>query len=291
MKVAILSGKGGTGKSSFTSSLALSMSKKKLVLVDADVDCPNQHIMFPGKTLRREPLHVSKTAVFDETKHNASSRCAEVCRFGAIKIVDGKAIIDRIKCEGCGACVLACPEAIKLVPKLSGELIVRETQQFPLVYGKLEPGESGSGRVVFEVKKAADSIAKEKGAELILVDAPAGIGCPVIAAVIGCDYAVGVVEPTPASIANLERALEVVRHFSIPFSVVINKAGISEIYEKKIKECYGDKVIALIPYDEEVPRLLAQAIPPIRGNGKGAEGFKKAVEAVEKAMETFSRAD
>ncbi len=287
MKVAILSGKGGTGKSSFTSSLALGMPKKKLVLVDTDVDCPNQHILFPGKTLREEPLYVSKTAVFDEGKRITSPRCAEVCRFGALKIIDGKAVIDKMKCEGCGACVLVCPDALKLVPKLGGKLIVKETRHFPLVYGKLEPGESGSGRVVFEVKKAADEIAKETGALLTLVDAPAGIGCPVIAAVTGCDYAIGVVEPTMTSMVNMERALEVVRHFNIPFSVVLNKAGISEKYERKIEGMFGKRLIARIPYDEEVPRLLARAIPPIHGKGKGAEGFRKASQAVEKMLGTL----
>ncbi len=285
MKLVILSGKGGTGKSSFSSSLALGISDRKVVLVDTDVDCPNQHILFPGKVLRREPLRVSKIAVFDDSKRIQSMRCAEVCRFDAIKIEDGRAIIDKKRCEGCGACVIACPGALKLVPKLTGELVVKYTEHFPLVYGKLEPGESGSGRVVFEVKKVADEIAKEKDAELTLVDAPAGIGCPVIAAVTGCDHAIGIVEPTKASMANMQRALDVVRHFNIPYSVVLNKAGISEKYEKKIKDEFGDRLIGAIPYDDEVPRLLADGVPPIRGKGKGAEGFKKAVEAVKGVIE------
>ncbi len=287
MKIVILSGKGGTGKSSITSSLALGLAYKGIVLVDADVDCPNQHILFPGKTLRKSPLYVSKTALFDHGKTVPES-CAQVCRFGALKVKNGKAFVDKIKCEGCGACAVLHPQAFSLIPKFGGNLIIREGENFPLVYGALEPGESGSGKIVFEVKKAAKEIAEERNIGITLVDAPAGIGCPVIAAVTGCDYAIGVVEPTPASIANLQRALEVVEHFNTPFSVVINKAGISEIYEKKIKEQYGDKVIAQIPYDEEVPRLLAQAIPPINGEGKGAEGFKKAVETVEKVIETFS---
>jgi MinD superfamily P-loop ATPase len=288
IKVVILSGKGGTGKSSFTSSLALGMSEKKIVLADADVDCPNQHILFPGKTMRKEALYVSKIAEFDGSKKISLNLREEICRFDALRIVNNKALINRSKCEGCGACAIVSPEALRLAPKLSGELIVRETELFPLVYGKLEPGESGSGRVVFEVKKAAESIAKEINASITLVDAPAGIGCPVIAAVTGCDYAVGVVEPTPASITNLKRALEVVEHFNIPFSVVINKAGISEIYEKKINDEFGGRLIAKIPYDEEIPRLLAQAVPPIKGKGNGAVGFKKAVDAVEKIIENIS---
>lgn len=281
MKLVILSGKGGTGKSTITSSLALSLSKeKKLVLVDADADCPNQHILFPGKLIRKEPLKITKIAVVDQSKKINSKKPEEVCRFDAIKVTNETATIDRFKCEGCGACAIVCPDAISLQPKLSGELIVKQTDNFPLVYGKLEPGESGSGKVVFEAKKAAEEIARTN-AELTLIDAPAGIGCPVIAAVTGCNYAIGVVEPTPASIANLERALEVVDHFKIPFSVVMNKQGISEKYEKMIVEKFKDKLIASIPYDEEIPHLLAEGIPPIKGNGEAAKSLKKLVKKVE----------
>lgn len=283
MKIAILSGKGGTGKSSFASSLALALAEKRMVLVDADVDCPNQHILFSGSIVHKKALHLSKVVVAEEGK-NISSRCAEVCRFDAIKIISNKAIIDRIKCEGCGACALVCPDALKLVPKLTGELIVKQTKNFPLVYAKLEPGESASGRLVFEVKKAADDIAKEKNAEMVLVDVAAGIGCPVIAAVTGCNYAIGIVEPTPASISNLERVLEVVRHFNIPYSVVMNKAGISEKYEKQISELFGEKLIATIPYDEEIPHMLADGIPPVCGKGKGAKALKESVKAVMELM-------
>ena len=284
MKIAIFSGKGGTGKSSVVSSLACGMEGKRLVLADTDVDCPNQHLLFTGKTIRKKRLHVSETAVFDDNGI-APSICPEVCRFDAIRIVNKKAVIDKVKCEGCGACVLAYPEALRLVPKFSGEIIVRKTPDFHLIYGKLEPGESGSGKVVFEVKKIADEIAKREKAELIIVDAPAGIGCPVIAAITGCDYAIGIVEPTPASIANLERALEVVKHFNIPYSIVINKKGISGLHEKIIRKKFGKTVIAEIPYDEEIPGLLARGIAPIKGRGDGAKYLKKAVGNIEKLVE------
>jgi len=285
MKVVILSGKGGTGKSSFTSSLAVRLSRKKIVVVDADVDCPNQHILFSGETIRKEPLYISEIASYDENKCVSSKLCTEVCRFGAIKFINNKPVVDKTKCNGCGACVLTCPKgALKLVPKLTGELLVKETAKFPLVYGILEPGESGSGKIVFEAKKSADEIAKRNGAEIILVDAPAGIGCPVIAAVTGCDYAIGIVEPTLPSMKNMERALEVVKHFNIPFSVIMNKEGISEKYEEKIVENFGERLIAKIPYDEEIPRLLAQAKVPIWGKENGAKAFKRAAEIVEKKV-------
>ena len=287
MKVIVLSGKGGTGKSSLTSSLALelSSSREKIVVVDADVDCPNQHILFPGKTVRKDPLHISKIAVFDEKKGSPPARCTEVCRFGAMKMVDGKIVVDKTRCTGCGACVLACPGGfLKLVSKFTGELIVRETKHFPLIYGRLEPGESGSGRMIFEAKKAADEIAGKRNAGLTLVDAPAGIGCPVIAAVTGCDYAVGIVEPTLPAMKNLERALEVVKHFRIPFSVVMNKEGISKKHEKMIAKKFGKRLISRIPYDEEVCRLLAHGLPPIRGKGKGAAAFKNAAEEIKTAI-------
>jgi len=279
LKIVILSGKGGTGKSSITSSLALGLSDEGIVLVDADVDCPNQHILFPGKNLRKSPLYVSKTALFDHGK-NVSESCAQVCRFGALSVKNGKAFIDKIKCEGCGACTVLHPDAFSLIPKFGGDLIVREGNDFPLVYGVLEPGESGSGKIVFEVKKAAEEVANERGYGITLIDAPAGIGCPVIAAVTGCNYAVGVVEPTPASIANLQRALEVVSQFQIPYSIILNKAGLSEKYEQKIRTIFGSSLIAEIPYDEEVPRLLAKGIPPALGSGGAAEALKKAVLAV-----------
>lgn len=282
MKIVILSGKGGTGKSCVTSALASVLDS--VVLVDADVDCPNQHLLFRGKETSRRPFSASKLAVIGDNSP-LDKDYSGICQFGAIKRRGDSLYVDETRCEGCGACVIAFPELeIKLKPKNSGELITKETEKFPLVYGKLIPGESGSGRVVFEIKKIADEIAREKGIPLTLIDAPAGIGCPVIAAVTGCDYAIGVVEPTPASIANLERALKVVEHFNIPFSIIMNKVGISEKYEKKIKEMFGNRFAAEIPYDEEIPHLLAEGIPPLNGKGKAAQSLRELGVTVEEKV-------
>jgi MinD superfamily P-loop ATPase len=253
VKIAILSGKGGTGKSSATSSIALAISKKrKIVLVDADADCPNQHILFPGKKLKEKEISVSKIAV-----------------------------IDYRKCSRCGACTVVCPnKAIRLIPKKSGSITAIKTRHFPLVYGRLLPGSSGTGKVVYEIKKLAEEIGKKEKANIILIDSSPGIGCPVIASITGCDHVVGIVEPTPTSITALERALKVVAHFNIPFSIAVNKAGISRKNEQRIEKKFGKNIIARIPYDDEIPRLLAKGIPPLLGKGRGASGFKELAEAV-----------
>lgn len=276
MRIVVLSGKGGTGKTTVTSSLALALSRKrKLVLVDADADCPNQHMLFKGDPFTETPLRLTKTAVVD-TSIEVDKGIESVCRFAAISVQGKTAHVDPHRCEGCGACAIVS-KAFSLKPKLTGRLVMRMTEAFPLVYGQLEPGESGSGKVVFEARKAAEGL----GRPLMVIDAPAGIGCPLIAAVTGTEHAIGVVEPTPASMANLERALDVVRHFKVPYSVVLNKEGLSKEHEDAIRMRYGDRLIASIPYDEEVPRLLAKGIPPIEGTGDASKALRQMAVCIE----------
>jgi len=272
MKIAIVSGKGGTGKSCATSAIALELGR--CVLVDADVDCPNQFLLFKGKEKSRNGFSASKLAVIGNNQP-ADRDYGKVCEFGAISSEGGKLRIIETRCEGCGACSLAFPElGISLKPRRSGDVVVVDTDTFPLVYGKLAPGEAGSGKVVFELKRIAQDIASSKGIEDTIIDAPAGIGCPVIAAVSGCDRVIGVVEPTPSSLANLERVLEIANHFGIPYSVVLNKKGISAAYEKKISRRFGHLLISEIPYDENVPRMLADGVPPSTGKGIAAMSLK-----------------
>lgn len=286
MKIAFVSGKGGTGKSTVTASIAHELSRQnKLVLVDADSDCPNQHIVFGGLTKTKKPISVSKLASVDLKKCIGCGKCVSVCTFNAVAVSRGKAQVSRIGCEGCGACVIACPKkAVSLIPVKSGSLVVSETKTFPLVYGHLLPGASGTGKMVFEARKLAEELAGKKGIELTLIDAPPGIGCPVIASVMNCDYVIGVVEPTPASLRNLKRVLDVVRHFKIPYSVVVNKCGLSSKQETVITRRFGKKIIAHVPYDEEIPRLLARGIPPILGKGNGAKGLMKLAGKLKKQI-------
>ncbi|MBU0586763.1 ATP-binding protein [Candidatus Micrarchaeota archaeon] len=286
MRIAIVSGKGGTGKSSVASSLAHHLSKeKKLVLVDADSDCPNQHIFFKGKMIMKKQISVSKIALVNPDKCIGCSICEERCIFEAIKIIGKKAIVDKIGCEGCGACVVSCPEkALTLKPKQSGHLIVSKNKKFYLTYGLLFPGQSGTGKMVFNARQSAEKQAKENNTKLIIVDAPPGIGCPLIAAVTGCDYIFGVVEPTPASIKNLERVLKIVKNFKLPYSIIMNKIGISKKYEKEIRKRFGKKIIGNIAYDKEVACLLAKGIVPYYGKGKAAAGLRRMASKAEKLI-------
>lgn len=280
MKIAILSGKGGTGKTSIASSLAVFLSQKhKILLVDADVDCPNEHLVFGGEEKEREDVYASKLAIVK--RPIPYEKCGWVCQFGAIRPLNGNAFVDARACEGCGACSIAFPDSFELKGTKTGDMIIYRGKGFSLVSGKLLPGEKNSGKIVHEIRKRADEVAKNEGAEIQLIDSAAGIGCPVIASVIGCNYAILVVEPTPASISSVKRALEVVLHFSIPHSVVVNKAGISAENEGRIRKEFVGKILGEIPYDEELPGLLAKGVPPITGSGPAARALERISKNVE----------
>lgn len=281
-RIAVLSGKGGVGKSSITASLAIALKDRvKLVLADTDTDCPNLHILFDGKVRESQILQASHLAKINYDKCIKCGMCANVCKFDALEF-KGEPIISELFCEGCGACKVACPaNAIEINPVDSGEAKIIDTDEgFPLVYGRLYPGKAGSGKIVFDVRTKADETAKTENAELILIDSAAGIGCPVIASITGCDYALGVVEPSQSSIRDLERALEVVEHFNIPYGVVMNKAGLSEEKEAMIREKWKDCILGELPYDPEVPRLLAQKKPPIMGEGRIKNSIIEISEAI-----------
>ena len=286
-RIAILSGKGGVGKSTIASSLAVALKDRhKIILVDADADCPNQHILFEGNEKESKVLQASHLAVVDHEKCKRCGKCKDVCTFEALDYSDGPKI-SSLFCEGCNACAVVCPHgAIKMVPVDSGVAKVIDTDEgFPLVYGKLYPGEAGSGKIVHDIRQTADRIANELGSELILIDSAAGIGCPVIASITDCDYAIGVVEPTQASISDLDRAITTAEHFGIPYGVVINKTGISGENERKIRDRWGGFILAELPYDPEVPKILAKRIIPIMGDSKVSEGLKKLAEMIEENLQ------
>jgi len=278
LKLVISSGKGGVGKSMLTSALAMLFAKqKKLVAVDADVDAPNLAIWLNEITDQNvqfsEKISTSFKAVVDENKCNGCGLCAEKCLFKAIEIKNGKAKINPFLCEGCGVCQIVCPQkAISLEPVQNGQIKLIQTKYgFPLFSGQLLPGETGSGKVVAEIKKRAE---ENDQYELILIDSAPGTGCPVIASLQDAHLAVLVTEPSLSGLADLRRVLEVVNHFEIPFRIVINKWDINPPLTKKIEKEFADNFLGRISYDQGIFKAIANLQPILKTNLKAKREIK-----------------
>jgi len=225
--ITVLSGKGGVGKSSISASLSLLLSKrKKIITADCDVDASNLALVFGKREvdfLEWEAISTNQKAVFDLEKCISCQKCFDACYFSAIDWKDNKPKLKEFSCEGCEVCKMVCPVgAITMEDVYNAKIGYAETDYgFKVVSAQLSPGESGSGKLVSAVKRKANSLAKD--ADYLMVDSAAGVGCPVIASVTGSDYCILVAEPTPSSISDVSRALEVVKHFRIKAGLIINK--------------------------------------------------------------------
>jgi MinD superfamily P-loop ATPase len=228
-ELVVISGKGGTGKTSIVASFAALANK--LVLADCDVDAADLHLVLEPTIVQREIFSGGKRALIDSSKCTACGRCAELCRFEAIRFEepdDGRADkafrVDPIACEGCGVCAWFCPEgAIDFSSAVNGEWYVSDTRHGPMVHAKLGIAEENSGKLVSTVRKEAGAIAQERGLGLVLIDGSPGIGCPVVASITGADLVLIVTEPTLSGLHDLGRVADVARHFGISAMVCINK--------------------------------------------------------------------
>ncbi len=265
-KITILSGKGGVGKSSVAASLAVVMSKKhKIVCVDCDVDASNLALVLglrENDYAKWEKISTNKKPVFKLDKDVNWKKCANACYFNAIKIENNKPILREFACEGCGVCKLVCPDAIEYKKVYNAKIGYGKTKYgFNIFSAQLEMGESGSGKIVAAVKELA---MKKEDTDFMIIDAAAGIGCPVIASVTGSDYVIAVTEPTPSAFADLKRALQMVDHFKIKCSLIINKFDLNVNYSKKIEDFGNEKnikVIAKMPYDKSFLNALVKLTP------------------------------
>lgn len=258
-KLVVMSGKGGVGKSSITASLAISM-RHPLVCADADVDASNLDLVLgDGEVISAHDVLASHVAHIDTQKCSRCKACLDTCYFNAIEWDEGP-IIDETACEGCGACTIMCP-ALTLQPVKNATLTEREICGIPVVSAQLEVGGSGSGKIVSEVLGDA---AKHSDKELMLVDAAAGVGCPVIAAARGADVALLVAEPTITSFNDLKRAYSLLSHFSVRSLLVINKADLDEDMATTIRswaEGEGIEVVQSFPYDDAWADALVDRTP------------------------------
>jgi MinD superfamily P-loop ATPase len=253
-QLAIVSGKGGTGKTTIAAAFA-SLAKNK-VMVDCDVDAADLYLLLRPKVLKQEKYFGGRSPRVDLDKCTQCGLCTEVCRFHAIE----NGVVDYVSCEGCGFCSHVCPEdAITMEEAFSGDWFVSDTPYGPFVHARLGIGEENSGKLVTVVRKKATEITKEKGLDLILIDGPPGIGCPVTASMTGVDLVLAVTEPTLSGIHDLERILKLAEHFKIPSAVCINKFDINLENTDRIAaycEKNGSKIIGKIPYEPKVVEAL-----------------------------------
>ena len=269
-KITVLSGKGGVGKSSITASLAVALSKShKIIAVDCDVDASNLALVFgmgEKDFIKWNPVTTNQKAVFNLSKCTSCKKCLEACYFNAIEWKKNKPKLKQFGCEGCGVCALVCPEkAIKLVDVYNAKIGYGKTKYgFHIASAQLEIGHAGSGKVVAAVRNMAEKLANNT--DIMLVDSAAGIGCPVIASVVGTDYVIAVTEPTPSGFADMKRALSMVTHFKIPYGIIINKYDINQSNKEKIENFAKEKnieILAKIPYNKKFVEALVKLIPII----------------------------
>lgn len=247
-EIVVVSGKGGTGKTSLTAAFA--MLAEKSVLCDADVDAADLHLLLEPKIEQRNDFLGGGLAVIDRSRCTECGMCRELCRFGAIS---ADYVVDAIRCEGCGVCVDLCPEkAIEFPTQQCGEWFVSTTRGGPMVHARLGIAEENSGKLVSLVRQEARKLAQEKGLELIITDGPPGIGCPVIASIGGATMLVLVVEPTMSGLHDMDRVIDLASHFRVPGMVLINKYDLNMEMTRKIEERAKERNLLLlgrIPFD------------------------------------------
>jgi len=256
MKIAVTGGKGGTGKSTVASSLAVELARsKKVMLVDADVECPNDHLLLSVKRKKYSTVY-QLIPKFNREKCRKCGECASACKKGAIVFVEGKypAFVKEM-CVGCGACISACPYgAISESKKEIGTVYIGKNYGVDLIIGELKLGELASGEIVSEVRQKSDEIGNELDEDIMIIDSAAGIGCPVIASLVGTDYIVAVTEPTPSALHDLKRVLYLAEHFKIKSGIVINKFDLEKSFCLKIEKFARENeipIIGRIPYRKD----------------------------------------
>lgn len=268
-QLVILSGKGGTGKTTVTAAFAHLAADSprpfKVVLADADVDAANLELVLAPQILSSEDFRGGQIAVIDADTCEGCGICQQVCRFEAILESGLSYTVDPVACDGCAACVYQCPEnAIEMVEQVVGQWYRSESRFGPLLHANLYPAQENSGKLVTLVKQHARLLALDDNCDLVLVDGPPGIGCPVIAASSGADLALIVAEPTVSGVHDMGRALGTTRHFEVQSLVCVNKADIYPQGTAAIEAyCRENEVefVGRIPYDVSVPEAMVQGEP------------------------------
>lgn len=261
LEIVILSGKGGTGKTSITAAFAA--MAENVVLADCDVDAADLHLILSPEIYHSENFASGAKAEIKTENCTACGLCKELCRFNAIKVIRNEFTIDKYACEGCGLCKEACPaDAIIIINPENNLLYLANCRFGPVVYGKLATAEENSGKLVSKIRQYAKSISRDKHAEYIIIDGPPGIGCPVISSVTGANLVIAVTEPTLSGWHDLKRLIELTSEFHTAVYVIINKYDLNEDMTNTIENNLRDKgipVLGRLPYDEAVIYALLES--------------------------------
>jgi MinD superfamily P-loop ATPase len=261
MEIAVISGKGGTGKSSI--SAAFATLNGKVILADCDVDAANLYLIF-NPTHEEEVIYSSGSkAVIDNSLCTNCRLCMDYCRFDAISLINDKVTISEIACDGCVLCSRICPEnAIKMVPNYKSRMYSGSFRNGKMVYGRLAPGEENSGKLVNMVREKAKQVAKENELETIILDGPPGIGCPVISTLTGVDKVVIITEPTISGLHDMQRIMGIVQKFNLKAYVIINKHDLNDSMSSRIKKWCKENNITFsgqLPFDKIMVEAMVQA--------------------------------
>jgi len=259
-ELTLISGKGGTGKTTVSAAFAALAHRK--VLADCDVDASNLHLLLDPEPRSVEPFSAMRSPRIDPELCAECGICQSQCRFDAIQLdFDAGYVINELACEHCGLCARICPEwAIQMEDHICGDWRISDTRRGTLVHARLGIGEDNSGKLVTLVRRQARQLAEEEDAELILNDGPPGTGCPVTAAITGVDLVLAITEPTPSGLHDLQRVAGLCAHFRVPLTVCINKHDLSPQNSAMIRDwCDGAgvEIAGDIPFDPAVHRALA----------------------------------
>ena len=256
-ELVIISGKGGTGKTSLVSAFA--SLAKNMVLCDADVDAADLHLIMAPEVKKSADFESGHTAIIDRDKCSECNLCRELCKWDAI---DEDFKVDPIECEGCGVCFYFCPEkAIEFPPNICGESFVSDTRFGPMVHTRLGIAEENSGKLVTLVRKEAKNLAETKNMTLILTDGAPGVGCPVIASIGGADAVLVVTEPTVSGVHDMERVVQLADFFKIPALICVNKYDLNPGKTEEV-EAFANKkglqFLGMIPFDPIFTKAMVQ---------------------------------
>lgn len=270
VELVIVSGKGGTGKTTVSASLAVLAGNA--VVADCDVDASNMELLLAPTLVEKKPFIGGQQAGISSSLCVGCGRCARNCRFDAIHPISAqgrtKFKVDPAACEGCAVCVEVCPRnAIMMHPVEGGELFVSDTACGPLVHARLRPGGGNSGKLATLVRQTARKQSETAERQLIIVDGPPGVGCPTIASLTGAAYVIAVTEPTPSGEHDLQRIVELCAHFRQKVRVCINKADINPVVAKRIRDKVrelGAETIGEIPYDPNILLCTRNGVPIVK---------------------------